>query len=433
MITLEHIQTSARNKDFASAEADLIVFLSELFSFNIKKVEIRQDNLSLNSVNGIIYLAKPDKKTGDDTLFFKFHHEEKEDEIKEYYNGQLLADNDYPIDIPVYASHEVGKQVLIYRVQYARRFFDVCKELDVGFNTAIMPLVIKAQENLDSLCCERYIATLHMAEPRKLLDEPILQLFARRLSDDISTQKDSLGGRYTLFYDNKPCVLPGGITLNFNELGALKWCINGLDYPVSLIGNFQQSLKVLAPDGDYPAVIAHGDAHNGNVWYHDTENPYLSLFDPAFAGRDIPALLAEIKPTFHNIFAHPLWLYDAKEADSELEISCNIKEDTIIVQHNYRLGELRTAFLSSKAKNLWKPLLQALKKRDILPENWQQYMRLALFCCPTLVMNLRANAGTAQNSHTPKTSLLGFAIAIMLAQAPEKGEDMVSAFFNELI
>jgi hypothetical protein len=59
-------------------------------------------------------------------------------------------------------------------------------------------------------------------------------------------------------------------------------------------------------------------------------------------------------------------------------------------------------------------------------------MRAALFCCPTLVMNLRADAGSASNSHTPKTSLLGLAIAVMLAQSPAKGDDVVSKFFGEI-
>ena len=74
-------------------------------------------------------------------------------------------------------------------------------------------------------------------------------------------------------------------------------------------------------------------------------------------------------------------------------------------------------------------MLAELKKRGQLPGDWQDYMRAALFCCPTLVMNLRANAGTALNSHTPQTSLLGLSIAMMLAQAPEQGEDDVSRFF----
>ena len=89
-------------------------------------------------------------------------------------------------------------------------------------------------------------------------------------------------------------------------------------------------------------------------------------------------------------------------------------------------------FLRSKRDRLWKPLLRALQAKGMLPPNWQDYMRSALFCCPTLVMNLRANAGNARNSHTPKTSLLGLSVAMTLASPPVAGHDMVSDFFDEL-
>jgi hypothetical protein len=179
-------------------------------------------------------------------------------------------------------------------------------------------------------------------------------------------------------------------------------------------------------------VVAHGDAHNGNVWYNTGNPPSLSLFDPAFAGLHIPALLAEIKPTFHNIFAHPLWLYDAREADAGLDIEFCIKDNHIEVEHNWHLSPLRSEFLKLKRDRLWKPLIQELRKRNWLPRDWQHYMRSALFCCPTLVMNLRAHAGNTNNSHTPKTSLLGIAVAMTLASPHQSGNDIVSDFFAEL-
>jgi hypothetical protein len=85
-----------------------------------------------------------------------------------------------------------------------------------------------------------------------------------------------------------------------------------------------------------------------------------------------------------------------------------------------------------KQDYFWIPVLAELKKRALLPSSWQDYIRSALFCCPTLVMNLRAGAGTSQNSHTPKTSLLGLSIAIMLASSPVQGDDVVSSFFKSI-
>ncbi len=155
------------------------------------------------------------------------------------------------------------------------------------------------------------------------------------------------------------------------------------------------------------------------------------MFDPAFAGRYLPALLAEVKPTFHNIFAHPDWLYHPEEATSRYTASAQVIGDTLEVSHNWALTSLRQAFLKSKATLVWEPLLRALSKID--PEfhrsNWERYLRLALFCCPTLVMNLCAHA----QRHNPTSSLLGLSIAIMCGSEPEAGqEDPISEFIRRI-
>ena len=411
-VTLAAIQKTAQSGNYAGAENMLALFLASIFPLEIFSAQIRRDALSLNSVNGFVNL-KDGKK-----LFFKFHHEEKEEALTEYYNSQLLSENGFPVELPLYISKEVGKQVLLYPVKTSERMADICKRSEAGDAK-----VIAAQAALDEISLERYLATLHMAEAGQLKDEPILQLFTHRLQP---------GGRKELFYDGKECKLPG-LSINFDELKDLKWRINGLEYNNTLENAFITAAKILAPQNNYPAVIAHGDAHNGNVWFNtDKKPPYLTQFDPAFAGRHIPALLAEVKATFHNIFAHPLWLYDASEADKHLKVSCVVKGDFIEVQLNWQLSALRSEFLKTKQEKLWQPLLAALKKQGVLPQNWQEYIRHALFCCPTLVMNLRANAGNSRNSHTPATSALGFAISIMLSVAPSAGKDFISEFFNEI-
>jgi hypothetical protein len=434
-VTLAAIQEKTRNNRQEEAEAMLRAFLSSLFPLDIVSVEVRRDRLSLNSVNGFITLAAPEKQTGAQVLFFKFHHEENEEGLKEYYNSKLLYDNGYPVEMPLYASHEVGKQVLIYPFKSAERMADVCKALDaLETQDKRMQDVLGAQEALDRVTAERYLATLHDAPIAKVRDEPILQLFHHRLVDD-RANPTTLGGRYKQFYEHKIFELPGHNIIGYEDLSTLTWRINGIEYNDTLEHAFANALRVLAPLAQgketYPAVVAHGDAHNGNVWYN--EHPlFLSLFDPAFAGPHIPALLAEIKPTFHNIFAHPLWLYDSQEANAKLEISFDIREGHIEVEHNWKLSPLRQRFLEIKCDRLWKPLIKELRAKNRLPAGWQDYIRSALFCCPTLVMNLRAYAGNASNFHTPKTSLLGLSVAIMLAYPPESGQDMVSEFFEEL-
>jgi hypothetical protein len=153
----------------------------------------------------------------------------------------------------------------------------------------------------------------------------------------------------------------------------------------------------------------------------------LVFFDPAFAGRQVPALLAEIKATFHNIFAHPLWLYDAPLANGRFHVAATAVGDVLEVETDWRLSPLRAAFLESKAELVWRPLLAALAARGWLPADWRRIVRCALFCCPTLVMDLRAGGGA---DHTPATSALGLAVAVTMGSEPDGAADPLSRMLD---
>ncbi len=84
----------------------------------------------------------------------------------------------------------------------------------------------------------------------------------------------------------------------------------------------------------------------------------------------------------------------------------------------------QAALLETKAEAIWKPLLAALKQRDMLPQDWRKVVRLGLFLCPTLVMNLRAGA----TSHNPTSSLIGHSVAMMVGSEPDEGEDLMTRF-----
>ncbi|WAH61718.1 hypothetical protein LZ023_39440 (plasmid) [Pseudomonas silvicola] len=116
-------------------------------------------------------------------------------------------------------------------------------------------------------------------------------------------------------------------------------------------------------------VVAHGDAHNANVWYETQHGePELVSFDPAFAGSNIPALLAEIKATFHNIYAHPCWLYEPDDAAARYQVNVRCDGNTLIVEHDWQLSPLRRAFLTSEA------LLEAFAPRaaeGLAARGWQ--------------------------------------------------------------
>jgi len=154
------------------------------------------------------------------------------------------------------------------------------------------------------------------------------------------------------------------------------------------------------------------------------------FFDPAFAGRHVPALLAEVKPTFHNIFAHPLWLYAPDRAAERFGARVTVAGETIEVVHDCALSPLRLAFLRSKVEALWGPLVQALAHHGWLPPNWRRIVRLALFCCPTLVMDLRAGG---RGGHNPTSSAIGLAAAVAAGGEPDDGAgDVLSRALDEI-
>ena len=157
------------------------------------------------------------------------------------------------------------------------------------------------------------------------------------------------------------------------------------------------------------------------------------MFDPAFAGEHVPALLADVKATFHNVFAHPFWLYHPDEADRRFPSRSRVADGRIDVDHDWELTPLRRGFLDLKVEHVWRPLLAALPHRDLLPADWRRVVRLALFCCPTLVMNLRAGAAHgATAGRSPAISALSFALAVMAGSEPEGGSDPFSRFLDAI-
>ena len=412
----------ARAERWREAEAVISSLIAATFDLPVAAVEINRDRYSLNSLNG--FVTTRDGRA----FFFKFHQEEGEaDTVGEYYRAEVLRDAGFPVDLPLHSSGEVGRQILLYRRRSEPRFADLCRAVDMGEGSAL-PL-IDAQRALDSLIGERYLATLHATGAVEVEAESIHRLFHARLVDP--GHEHELGGRARRFYVDQAFRFPGA-TLHWRDLADMRWRINGVAYGGTLRGLFEESRQRLQPArlADHGAVVAHGDAHNANVWAEPAEGaPRLVFFDPAFAGLHIPALLAEIKATFHNIFAHPLWLYDAPIADRRFTAGVTVADDILDIRTDWQLSPLRREFLAAKAALVWRPLLAALQGRGWLPGEWRRSVRCALFCCPTLVMDLRAG-GSAD--HTPVTSAIGLAVAIMMGSEPETGADPLSAALDSV-
>ncbi len=407
------------------AEKVVAALIAENFDLALVRVAINADWSSLNSLNGVVDVADGRR------FFFKFHQEEGESEtVEEYYRAELLESAGYPVDVPAMMSRRPGHQVLLYAYRKDRQLADACLEIERRGRQGDTDLIV-LQRALDTLTGDIYLRTLHESRLEWCKTEPIHQLFHHRL---VTPPNDtSLGGRVERFYAGKPVIL-SGVTVLWKDFARLRWRINGIEYRHCLGELFQEGLARLRPANlaSSGAVVAHGDAHNANVWIEQgAKAARLVLFDPAFAGRHVPALLADVKATFHNIFAHPFWLYHPAEADTRFESDLVIRNGWIELQHDWALSPLRAEFLELKRDLIWRPLLAELYRLHLLPDDWRRIVRCALFCCPTLVMNLSAGAAHgATPGRSPALSALSFAISVMSGSEPATGDDAFVALLD---
>jgi hypothetical protein len=395
---LEQIQ-ALQFSDKQAAEKLLLTFVRETFPLDVDRVELRPLAVSLNSFNGFLTL------TNGQRLFFKTHTEPG-GVIGEYYNAAQLADAGYPVLQPLYSSTEAGKQFLIYEVITDPSVFDVAWAIERGDERDISSLA-QAQAQSDAELLEIYLNTLVDQTSDEAAKAPVHQLFYHRLT----------GGRLEQFYGDKTrnvaLRLPDG-EMSMNEVRRVKWTINGQHYDETLDEIIERAKMLLEPKQAGASVVGHGDAHNGNLFFQKHDDGYqLLYFDPAFAGRHSP-LLDLTKPLFHNVFA--MWMYFPDEKRAPLALNLTRDLERWQISHNYMLHPIRKMFLESKVQRILIPILQELKMRNWLAENWRETLKSALFCCPFLTMSLTDSA-----KFSPEISLLGLAMAV------EMGSESISA------
>jgi hypothetical protein len=413
------IREHAKKRD-GVAETLLATLLHDLFQVDATNVAINYDQYSLNSLNGFF-------DDGDQKYFFKFHQEEGEEAMSgEYYRADIVARAGLPVDQPLLMSVLPGEQILVYKRRSDPRFSDVLRALDVAHDPQPAEQAVAAEERLNQTVLSVYLKTLHPVTPVEVAGEPVHRLFHDRLITEPNAVYP--GGRFASFYVGKSFAFPGA-DLSWDAFSTARFVINGLEYNRTIGELFSAAYARLAPSqlADAGGVTAHGDAHNANVWYQNRDDrASLSFFDPAFAGEHIPTLLAEVKTTFHNILAHPFWLYDPAVAEEKFTAMARHEDGRLFADFDWQLSPVREALLDVKATSMWKPLLCELKDRDMLPADWRDVVRLGLFLCPTLVMNLRAGATT----HNPTSSLIGFSVAVMTGSEPSAGDDTMTRFFD---
>lgn len=387
-IVLQEIQ-ALQFSDREAANEKLKAFFNANLPFEVARVSVRPSAVSLNSINGLITASEGKR------LFFKTHVE-PQSIIDEYYNSGILAKAGYPVIQPVFTSTDWGKQFLVYEYFEAPSLFDVIFEIETG-DREDGESIVAIQECADDRLFDIYKETLEIISAAEHAKAPVHQLFHHRL----------VGGRLEKFYRGAEIALPGE-SFAFESLASKTWVINGIEFEDTLAELVARGIEKLNPHQETIAAIGHGDAHNGNVFINTTRKD-LVYFDPAFAGRHSPWLdLA--KPLFHNVFA--IWMYFPERIASALSIQFSLQENTVVVEHDFVPSPVRLALLHSKLHRVLKPLLREIQVREHESDRWRELLKLALFCCPLLTMNLRDS-----NRFSPEITLLGLAMSVEMGSS----------------
>ncbi|MGB7342282.1 MAG: hypothetical protein WBC91_25515 [Phototrophicaceae bacterium] len=393
--------------DKSGAEALLLSFIQDNFPLDVVSLELTPLAVSLNSFNGFMILADGNRR------FFKTHTE-TDTVIDEYYNAEMLSNLGYPIIQPIFKSTEPGKQLLVYEVIEDQSVFDVAWHIETVDDRALKSLTI-AQNRADDDLLKLYQKSLVEQSAQDAAKSPVHQLFYHRLT----------GGRLDRFYGTDTAILlPNGEYL-MKDVRQVKWIINGQHYDDSLDTIIDRAIYLLRPNQADVAIVGHGDAHNGNVFFQQDKNPPdLLYFDPAFAGIHHP-LLDLTKPLFHNVFA--MWMYYPDKKRATTPISVDIRDSVWRVSYNYKLPDVRHMFLSSKVDRVLIPILQQLEANDQLQSDWRDTLKAALFCCPFLTMNLTDSA-----KFSPEISLLGLAMAVEMGSESQHVKSIIDTMLDKV-
>ncbi len=394
LTTIQKLQFTEREK----AERLLQLWFARHMHLKVDSITLTPRAVSLNSFNGFYRLHNEE-------YFFKTHVEEQ-GMLEEYYHAELLHRSGYNIVLPLQTLHEKDQQMVIYPVIHWPVMFDLVRTIETSDTGNIGDITVETVTSAEQQECRRlleiYASTLAFSTAEENAHAPIHQLFWHRLT----------GGRFQTFYTGKQVPLPdekNSQNLNsgilFDELLAYHWTINRVPQQKTLGELVERAIHLLHPAQPTCSIIGHGDAHFGNIFLEATSSTQTSsaqaktsveesfvdaqfrylYFDPAFAGRHSP-LLDIIKPLFHNIFA--TWLYFPHDIAQALQLSVTIKNKNVYIEHTCALTHVRTAILQMKRQHLLTPLVAHLRSQNALPDDWLEFMQLALMCCPLLTVNL---------------------------------------------
>ncbi len=392
--------------DPEGAASRLLPLLRDFVQLDIVGLQIRPLAVSLNSINGTLTLADGQRR------FFKTHVE-PDSAISEYYQAEALSQAGWPVVRPLHSSTAWGRQLLIYELVDDPTVFDLAWRIETGDRTKYESLK-RAQHRSDDELLALYRGSLDWQSAEEAGAAAVHQLFWHRLT----------GGRMATFYGKEVTFsLPHG-QFSQGEVWQARWTINGQRYEESLASLVDLAGEIIRPARPGPSIVGHGDAHNGNVFLRKALQEMV-YFDPAFAGRHHP-LLDLAKPLFHNVFA--MWMYFPVEKAAETDVRAGVAADgRWHVEHDYTLPPPREMFFRSKLVRVLLPLLRELSLRGWLEPDWRRHLKLALFCCPLLTMNLADSS-----RFPPAISMLGLSQAIETGAESRERRSLLDQALDEI-
>ena len=234
----------------SGAEALLLTFIRDNFPLDVQSLELTPLAVSLNSFNGFMTLADGSRR------FFKTHTE-TDTVINEYYNAEMLRDAGYRVIQPVFKSTEPGKQLLVYEVIDDESVFDLAWRIENSDDENLLMQLRDAQNRADDELLKLYLATVDTQSAENAAKSPVHQLFYHRLT----------GGRLDRFYGENTRIQLPATEYDVADVRKKKWVINGQVYTDTLDVIIERAINLLQPTQSGVAIVGHGDAHNGNVFF----------------------------------------------------------------------------------------------------------------------------------------------------------------------
>lgn len=301
----------------------------------------------------------------------------------EYSQANLLAENGWPVLIPLASSNSKDYPLLIYPRVEAKTLFDLFEESYSKRENLVSAKEIDILAKLNKQVGGAMLKSARLIDAKEAINSPVQTLFAERLK-----QTGRIGSWYK---PNTKFVLGGADdATSWQELLNAKWVINGNLYSLTLSRIIENARKYLSFDGEKQvlACISHGDDHAGNI-FMKIENDRTIIFDPAFAGLN-PASLSNVKTLAHNcILTMGGMYYDPKIG--KVTYKQDLSNNTIYVDmpiNNSVLYKTHEALARQIIDSRILPLFREGKQRNINTGNEYKRVKYALATCALLTTNI---------------------------------------------